>query len=202
MSVSRLLVGVSVVGALFVWWFVAGSRFVAMVDRVSTTSDGGASSPLEFVFDEANNATSEPATLTFSSRRRLAGRDWRMVERPAGRITLETSSGSIVLGALTCRSSTNRGQQIYTFTPEPGDSISFTRRRSRLPWPRPFVVSWLGGRLPFWSRYVYDRLVWRKANGESVDIVWRDEQRLEPTSGWMDQYQSALPSLSLRAPKH
>ena len=201
MSVSRLLVGASLIGAVFVWWFAAGSHFAAVVDRITTTSDGTASSPIEFVFDEANDATSEPAAFTFSSRRRSIGRDWRIVERPDSRVSLETSRGRIVLGAVTCRSSTNRGQRIYTFAPEPGDSISLTRRRSRVPWPRPFVVSWLGGRLPFWSRYVYDRLVWKKANGDMLDVVWRDEQRLEPSSGWMDQYQSAVPTTSLRTAK-
>ena len=198
MSISRMLVSASVVGALFVWWFAAGSHFVAVVDRISTTSDGTASSPIEFEFSEAYDPTSEPAAFTFDSRRRVVGSDWRIVERPAGHVSLETSRGSILLGAITCRSSTNHGQWIYTFAPEPGDSISLTRRRSRVPWPRPFVVSWLGGRLPFWSRYVYDRLVWMKTSCDLLDVVRRDEQRLEPSSGWMDQYQPAMPTIALR----
>ena len=196
-----MLVSASLIGALFIWWFAAGSHFVGALDRITTAPDGASSSPIEFVFDEANDATSEPAAFTFSTRRRSVGSDWRIVEQPDGRVSLETSRGRIVLGVVTCRSSTNHGQRIYTFAPEGGDSVSLTRRRSRVPWPRPFVVSWLGGRLPFWSRYVYDRLVWRKANGDLLDVVWRDEQRLEPSSGWMDQYRSAVPTVALRTAK-
>lgn len=203
MSISRFLISASViVGATFVWWFAAGSNFVALVDRISTMSDGSASSPIEFVFDEANGATSEPAAFTFGSRRRSVSPDWHMVERPAGRVSLETARDTIVLGTITCRSSTNHGQKIYTFSPEPRDSVLLTRRRSRFPWPRPFVVSWLGGRLPFWSRYVYDRLVWRKANGDILDVVWRDEQRLNPGDTWVDQYQTTLPAISMHVPMH
>jgi hypothetical protein len=203
MPISRLVISGTVVGgALFVWWFVAGSRLMGLVDRMTTMADGMSMAPAEFTFDEANAATFEPAALSFSTRRRIVPSDWRVVEEPVGRVTLETSRGRIVLGLITRRSTTGSGQHAYTFVPEPGDSVSLSRRRSRLSWPRPFVVSWLGGRLPFWSRYVYDRLVWRKSDGATLDAVWRDEQRLNPGDGWMDQYNSTPPAAVVRAPKH
>jgi hypothetical protein len=106
--------------------------------------------------------------------------------------------GRFLLGVLTRWSMMGKGRRTYTFAPEPGDSLSLTRRRSRLSWPRPFEIAWLGGRLPFWGRYVYDRLVWRKVNGEELDIVWWDEQLFEPSSDtWMDQYKSAVPRTSI-----
>lgn len=203
MPTSRIIIGASVVaGALFVWWFAAGASFVSFVDRIATMRDGRPASPADFVFDEANDATPEPAAFTLDGRRRLVGPDWRIIEKPTGYISLQTSAATMVLGPITRRSSTNQGQRIYTFAPESGDSVSLLRRRSRLVWPRPFVISWLGGRLPFWSRNVYDRLVWRKSTGETLAVVWRDEQRLEPSSdSWMDQYQPTRPATSLIARK-
>lgn len=201
MSVSRLLIITLSCGALFAWWFAAGSNFVALVDRVSTVADGRPTSPNEFTFDEGNEATSEPSALSFGSRRRLVATDWRIVEKPAGHISLETAQGTLLLGALTRCSTSAAGKHSYTFVPEPGDVVSLTRQRSRLSWPRPFVVSWLGGRLPFWSRYVYDRLEWRKADGKTFDAIWRDEQRLNPGDSWMDMYDAASPTTTLRGTK-
>jgi hypothetical protein len=40
---------------------------------------------------------------------------------------------------------------------------------------------------------VYHRLAWRKPSGVTLDVVWRDEQRLQPASGWIDQYDSRPP---------
>ena len=57
-----------------------------------------------------------------------------------------------------------------------------------MAWPRPFDIYILGGHPPRWGRYVYHRLVWRKPSGDALEVVWRDEQRLQRGDGWTDQY--------------
>lgn len=198
MSLSRCLIGAALVaGTLLLWWFTAGASFVRVVDKAGTVSERIVT-VTQFDFDEANEATFEPAALSFDSRRRMVGADWRIGEGATGHIALETSKGRMLLGIVTRRSSTNHGRRIYTFAPESADVVTLERRHSRISWPRPFVISWLGGRLPFWSRYAYDRIVWRKAGGEVLDVMWTDQQLLEPGSGWMDQFDPKPPKMSIR----
>ena len=199
MSPSRLVLGAAVIGgAMVIWWFAAGARLVALIDRITTAPQGAPAAPTRFTFDEGNDATSEQPTLSFGDRRRTAARAWRIVERPAGRISLETPEGSMVLGALTRRWTLGSDRLSFEFAPEAGDVVSFTRRQSRLPWPRPFAINWLGGTSAHWGRYVYHRLVWRKPNGAELDVVWRDEQQLLAGQGWIDQYVPTPPVTTLR----
>jgi hypothetical protein len=71
---------------------------------------------------------------------------------------------------------------------EAGDEISMTRWRSRLRWVKLFEINWLGGSTSRWRRHLYDRLVWKKAAGPTLVIVWRHEERFYRGSGWADQW--------------
>ena len=174
---------------------------VALVDRITTAPDGSQPAPTNFTFDEGSAATAEEPKFTFADRRRLAGSGWRIIERPAGRAALETADGSIDLGPLSRAYALNPGQRSYEFLPDSGDSVTLTRRRSRVAWPRFLNINWLGGQTPKWGRYVYDRLVWRKPNGATLDVVWRDEQRITNGDAWMDQYTSTPPVTTLKRGK-
>jgi hypothetical protein len=199
MSPTRLVIGAAVIGGVtLLWWFTAGARLVALVDSLTTAPLGAPTAPTRFTFDEGNDATSEAPALSFDARRRVAPRAWRVLERPTGHVSLEMAEGSVVLGVLTRRWTTGHGQHSYEFTPEPGDVVSFTRRQSRVAWPRPFAINWIGPRSPWWGRYVYDHLVWRKPRGDVLDVVWRDEQRFTANDAWVDQYLPAAPVTKLR----
>jgi hypothetical protein len=114
--------------------------------------------------------------------------------RPAGRSAHDRDTrGSFVFGPVTSRQSRRGERQRYEFQPDSGDVVSLTRRESRLSWPRPFVINWLGGAREAWARHVYFRLVWRKTNGDILDVLWRDEKRFQKGNGWIDQYQPNEP---------
>ena len=55
------------------------------------------------------------------------------------------------------------------------------------------MINWLGGAREAWARHVYFRLVWRKMNGDVLDVLWRDEKRFQKGNGWIDQYQPNEP---------
>lgn len=185
-----MTLGTVLVVAVLLAWLVQGQPIVGLVDRVTT--EPIPAPPLgTIMIDQGGDRT-----IAFGDRSIAQGEDWRVVERPAKHVTLETAHGAIVLGSVVrCWTS---GKDAYTFViaPDAGDTVTLTRRRSRIPWPRPFVINWLGRRSARWGRYVYHRLAWRKANGTTLDATWRDVQLLQPGSGWMDEYLSRPPTKS------
>ena len=186
-AMSRILIIAGViVGGTLIWWFAAGSSLVGLVDRITTTPVDSMA-PVRFAFDEGNDATFETPKFTVGDRQRAATA-WRVAERSDGRLSLETKDGSFVFGLLTRRESRGGDKHRYDFVADSGDVVSLTRSESRLSWPRPLVINWLGGPAARWVRHVYFRLVWRKPSGDVLDVVWRDQKRFQEGSGWADQY--------------
>jgi hypothetical protein len=203
MSSVRLAAGGGfAASAIFFWWFLAGASLIALVDRVTTTRHAQPDSPTRFYFDDGKDSVlpTDPK-LAFGSREWSISESWHVVERPTGHLTLETPQGNFALGLLVNCQNMGRGRRAFEVTPEPGDSVSYTQRRSRVWWPRPFNIAWLGGRVSSRSRYVYHRLFWRKQNGAVLDMVWRDDQHYTKGQGWMDSYLPWPPRASIRLPK-
>ena len=147
----RLLIGAAVIGgATLLGWVAAGNRLVALLDHATTAPEGTPSTPSWFALDDGDDAA-----FDVDSRRHPIARTWRVVEQPAGHVSLETPEGSIVLGVVTRRWTTTGGHRSYAFAPEPGDVVSLTLRRSRVPWPRVFAFNILGGASAWWGRYSY-----------------------------------------------
>lgn len=69
---------------------------------------------------------------------------------------------------------------------DPNDSISLTSSQSMLGWPTPFEFKIMGGPSPWWKRYVYYRLLWRKQTSETLDMRWRYEQHYYSAKGWSE----------------
>lgn len=86
----------------------------------------------------------------------------------------------------------------YQFVPEEGDTVSFTREISRVPWPTPFEYSILGGSSPKWKKFACDRLRWTKASGASLQVIWRSEYWFYRKSGWADNWQRRLIDVRIR----
>jgi hypothetical protein len=185
----------AVAAASLLAWVVAGPRLTALLDRVSTapleTADASVA-PTELAYEQGEGVTERDPVFIVAGRRWAGAPAWRVVERPAGHVTLETPRGGFVLGALARRYGIGGERRVYEFAPEPGDVVSFTRRASRIAWPRPFDVDLLGGHPPRWGRWVYHRLLWRKPSGAELEVVWRDEQRLR-NHAWVDEYRPSPP---------
>lgn len=189
---SKILILADVIaGGTFTWWLVAGSSLVALVDRVATTPIDS-TAPLNFTFDEGNDATFETPRFYVGDRTRAAPA-WRVTQPQAGRLSLELPNGKFALGAVTRCQSKGGDKRSYDFVSDSGDVVRLTRSESKLSWPRPFVINWLGGSSDRWARHVYFRLVWRKPSGNVLDVVWRDEKRFSKGNGWVDQYSTPEP---------
>ena len=68
--------------------------------------------------------------------------------------------------------------------PPAGDNASLAIRRSVLSWPTPFDLNFMTGRSPSWKRHMYYQLRWKKASGETLEMLWRYEQYFYPGNGW------------------
>ena len=132
-----------------------------------------------------------------SERRRRSVAEITGVIDDRGRLMIGVGGRRFVLGPVACRW-LDRDTARLQFAAEPGDSVSFTRRLGRLPWPTPFKISWLGGTTPKWKRFVYDRLVWRKCDGATLEMVWRGHLWFYRSSGWVDVYDTRLHRLRVR----
>jgi len=68
--------------------------------------------------------------------------------------------------------------------PPAGDGAFIEIRRSILSWPTPFDFNFMTGQSPSWKRHLYYRLVWKKAPGTKLEMLWRYEQYFYPVNGW------------------
>jgi len=71
-----------------------------------------------------------------------------------------------------------------TATLQADDDASLTIRRSVLSWPTPFDFNFMTGQSPSWKRHIYCRLLWKKASGAELEMLWRYEQYFYPGLGW------------------
>lgn len=101
----------------------------------------------------------------------------------ANRTILDWGRDSFILGPRTSLLDRS-GRTDFEFTSEPGDEVSFTRRKSLAGWPTPFDIRFLGGPAPWWKRYTYYRLIWKKRSGARLEILWRYEQQYYSKTGW------------------
>ncbi len=69
-------------------------------------------------------------------------------------------------------------------TPDPGDTVSLQKIRGRLAWPSWFEANFMTGGAPDWRRNLYYRLIWRKADGRELTMLWRWEEVHYPSAGW------------------
>ena len=77
----------------------------------------------------------------------------------------------------------NAGENLAA-TPSASDDAFITIRRSALSWPTPFDFNFMTGQSPSWKRHLYYRLLWKKASGGNLEMLWRYEQYFYPANGW------------------
>ena len=167
---------------LVVAWLLAGRLLSILVDQIVTTPavslpvapleyDGGGFliGQLEMTFGATNNLRSDIELRSDSS----------------NRVVLSSGGKTFQLGPRTNLVDPSGRPEIY-FVAEPGDELSFSSSRSLIGWPTPFEFNFMIAHSPWWKRYVYYRLVWKKRSGAKLEMRWRYEQDYLATSGWSE----------------
>ena len=57
----------------------------------------------------------------------------------------------------------------------------------------------MGGPRTSWRRHSYNRLLWKKSSGASMEFVWRDEQGFYPGHGWADGNLEIAPLIKINS---
>jgi hypothetical protein len=172
--------------ALFAW-LTLGPQISSLIDRIFTVPY--AVLPLgRFALDASQ--------FIIGSRRWIVSKDLRIVLDSHNRVTLSTAGRTFTLGPVTNCTSGSAGA-CFEFTPDPDDQISFLKSRSWLSWPTPFQFSIMGGPRTSWRRHSYDRLLWKKSSGATMEMVWRDEQGFYAGPGWADGNLEIAPLIKL-----
>jgi hypothetical protein len=113
------------------------------------------------------------------------------------RLTLITAGASFCFGPVVKLQKADHISDAlnFTFEPEPADVVSLTQSHSRLSWPTPFQFSIMSGSVSRWRRNLYDRLLWKKSSGQTLEIVWHHEEWFFKKAGWSDTYHLRLHAL-------
>ena len=99
------------------------------------------------------------------------------------RVVLSSGGQSFILGPRTNPVDLS-GRPELEFVAERGDRLSFTATRSVVGWPTPFAFNLMESHSPWWRRYAYYRLEWKKAEGARLEMRWRYEQLYYWATGW------------------
>lgn len=78
------------------------------------------------------------------------------------------------------------GRPEIQFAADHGDQLSLTARQSLFGWPTPFEISFMTSHTPWWKKYVYYRLVWKKPSGARLEMRWLYQRDYYRRGGWTD----------------
>jgi hypothetical protein len=166
--------------SLAVAWLLAGRRLTLLLDRLHTVRT--ASLPVDRLEYDGGGFLIGGVSLAFGGTDNLRS-DLTLNSDSANRVVLVAGHGAFTLGPRTNPVDPSGRPEIH-FVAETGDEISFTASQSVLPWPTPFQFKILGGASPWWKRYMYYRLNWKKPTGASLEMLWRYEQQYYSATGW------------------
>ena len=167
---------------LVVAWLMAGRQLAMLVDRfVTTPAVSLPIAPLEY---DGGGFRIGKLQMTFGATNNLRS-DIGLRSDSSNRVILSSGGKTFQLGPRTNPVEPSGRPEIY-FVAEPGDELSFASSRSLIGWPTPFEFSFMLSHSPWWKRYVYYRLVWKKRSGARLEMRWRYEQDYLATSGWTE----------------
>lgn len=168
-------------------WLLFGAGIAAIFDRISTMDD--ATLPLShFELDSGQ--------FIIGSRRWPITSEQRIALDSHHRVTLSSDGRSFTFGPCFACATGSSGAR-FEFSADPGDTLSFTKSRSRLAWPTPFHYSIMRVPTASWRRHAYYRLDWEKPSGAAIRIVWRDEQGYFDGAGWVDANLQIAPTVTI-----
>ena len=90
----------------------------------------------------------------------------------------------------------NSGDRLATVPPASDQAVLATRH-SVLSWPTPFDLNFMTGQSPSWKRYMYYEVRWKKASGQSLNMLWRYEQFFYSHNGWAPAFMTRESSTGL-----
>jgi hypothetical protein len=158
--------------AFAIVWLTTGRQLTSLLDRLITLRI--ASLPVSPIAYDGGGLVIGQLQLTFGAtdnqRSRLA-----LCSDSSNQVILAAAGRSFTLGRRTNPVDPS-GRPEIEFVASPGDKLDFSASKSVLGWPTPFELNLLGGRSPWWKRYVYYRLHWTKRDGAQLAMVWRYEQ--------------------------
>jgi hypothetical protein len=161
---------------------MAGRQLAMLVDRfVTTPAVSLPIAPLEY---DGGGFRIGKLQMTFGATNNLRS-DIGLRSDSSNRVILSSGGKTFQLGPRTNPVEPSGRPEIY-FVAEPGDELSFASSRSLIGWPTPFEFSFMLSHSPWWKRYVYYRLVWKKRSGARLEMRWRYEQDYLATSGWTE----------------
>jgi hypothetical protein len=144
-------------------WLSAGRWLTLLLDRV--VSVGAKSLPVSPLHYDGGGFRIGGLPLTFGSTNNL-NFPLSLNTNPSGVLTLSAANRTFTLGPRTNPVDPS-GRPEIDFTAEPEDHVSLVTSVSLLVWPTPFEIRLMGGPSPWWKRYVYYRLTWKNARGQS-----------------------------------
>jgi hypothetical protein len=169
-------------------WLTVGPQMSSLIDRFFT---------VPYAVLPLGRFELDASQFIIGSRRWIMAKDLRIVPDSHNRITLSTAGRTFTFGPITNCSSGSAGA-CFEFTPDRDDQISFLKSRSWLSWPTPFQFSIMGGPRTSWRRHSYNRLLWKKSSGATIEFVWRDEQGFYVGHGWADGNLEIAPLIKLK----
>lgn len=169
----RILIIVAVVAGTGVAWIALGRQLVLLVDNFATTGEAAATSG-PFTYGPGwLNVGQTPLELAGPY-----GRPSDLISVDGnGRVTLHADGKDFALGGNAAEAQ-GAGPYDMTFSPDPGDMVTFRMAHSVFGWPVPLEMNFMTGNSPSWKRNVYYTIHWRKADGASAELTWRYEQWL------------------------
>jgi hypothetical protein len=185
--VRRWISSLAIILAGGVVWIWRGPAISAVVDR--WLSVGRKRLPASLTYDGGGFRTGN-VSLTFAGIDNLR-RDLAVRESSSGYAMLVSGSSRFPLGV--------------HLAPDPGDEVSLEFRRGVLGWPAWKDFSILGCPFPFWRRYCFYALNWKKESGAALDMQWRYEQTYYSRTGWSEPLmmwnsRTGLTSVSIENP--
>jgi hypothetical protein len=179
----KLLLALLIIVALTVLWLWRGRDLVTLVDR----------------FKIIESESHPVGTITYEgegSGGTLQAGDVRLsldeVQVPGGRPNVGTTlDGQVAL---------SYGGRVFPFghipietqqlqtTPAAGDAATLSIEHSAIAWPNFFETNYMTGNSPKWKRYIYRKLIWTKAGGAKLEMLWRYEQFYYANDGWVQAF--------------
>jgi hypothetical protein len=177
----RFIVGGSILltAALAIACLYAGRQITSFLDRLITLPV--AALPVEPIKYDGGGFVIGQLQMTFGSTDNQRY-DLALQTSPAKQVVLCARGRLFTLGPRTNPVDPS-GRPEIQFVPTRGDQLSFTARRSIFGWPTPFEYNFMT-RSPRWKRYVYYRLVWKKDDGSTLEMLWRYQQDYYRPKGW------------------
>jgi len=172
---------VIVIIALMIAWLYAGRQLTSLLDRFITIRV--ASLPVSPLKYDGGGLVIGQLQMTFGSTDNQRS-SLCLCSNSRNQTLLKLGGKTFNLGPRT-NPIDPKGRPEIDFIAAPGDKISFTARRSVLGWPTPFEFRFMM-RSPWWKRYVYYRLVWKKRDGAKLEMLWRYEQEYYRPGGWTE----------------